>query len=211
MKTKQLGCRTVGSLLLLVFALSGAAQSTLFTFTSAPRGWIGQGQSLFATTNNFTILQETGINPYEVGFVIKSTTPGSNTIWTIELDCPPGYLTNGIYPHAERLGGNPGPGLDFSTSGRGDNTLTGYFEVLNISYDDNHTLLSFAADFVQYDVGVTNLWNQGSLRFNSLIPVPEPTPLHLGAIAGLGIGWRWRKGIWNAARIQLSRFDQGRK
>jgi hypothetical protein len=158
----------------------GNSQSTLFYFTSSPNSWIGQGQTVLATpTNGFYILPISGLNQYIVAFVIGSTTPSIHPIWDIEMDNPSGYLTNGIYANAERLGGNTGPGLDFDTTGRGDNTLTGSFDVLDISYDANHTLISFAADFVQYDVGVAGLWNQGSIRYNSIIPVPEPSTYSL--------------------------------
>jgi len=179
MNTRHIHCKIIVMVGSLFFSLHSNAQSTLFYFTSSPQSWIGQGQTVLATpTNGFSILPETGIYSHEVGFVIKPTHPDDRW-WWIEMDCPPTDLTVGFYPDAERLGGNTGPGLDFYTSGRGDNTLTGYFDVLEISYDANHTLLSFAADFVQYDVGVTSLWNQGSIRYNSTIPVPEPSTFSL--------------------------------
>jgi len=175
MNTRHIGGKLIPIIALCFLSIRGNSQSTLFYFTSSPRSWIGHGQTVFATpTNGFSILPETGINSHEVGFVIKPTNP-SDTWWWIELDCPPEDLAVGLYANAERLGGNTGPGLDFSTSGRGDNTLTGYFNVLDISYDANHTLISFAADFVQYDVGVADLCNEGSIRYNSIIPVPEPS------------------------------------
>ena len=174
--------------MIVIFALCflsirGNSQSTLFYFTSSPSSWIGQGQTVFATpTNGFYILPISGVNQYEVGFVIGATTPAIKPIWDIELAIPSGYLTNGFYANAERLGGNTGPGLNFDAPGRADNTLTGYFDVLDISYDADHTLISFAADFVQYDVGVADLWNQGSIRYNSIIPVPEPSTYSLFGI-----------------------------
>jgi hypothetical protein len=167
----------------LFLSIPGYSQSTLFYFTSSPNSWIGQGQSVLATpTNGFYILPISGVNQHEVGFVIGSTTPSIHPIWDIEMDIPSGYLTNGFYANAERLGGNIGPGLNFDAPGRADNTLTGYFDVLDISYDANQTLISFAADFVQYDVGVPSLWNQGSIRYNSIIPVPEPSTYSLFGI-----------------------------
>jgi hypothetical protein len=125
------------------------------------------------------------------------------------LDCPPGDLTVGFYANAERLGGNTGPGLDFSTSGRGDNTLTGYFNVLDISYDANHSLISFAADFVQYDVGVADLWNQGSIRYNSIIPVPEPSTFSLFGICILVFCFRMI--LPNKSLQAFERLGQTRK
>ena len=81
-------------------------------------------------------------------------------------------LTCGSYSNAHRyLGLTSYPGLSFMGNGRGDNTLTGYFAVLELANSTNGTLQSFAADFMQYDEGKTNAWNQGSLRFNSMVPV----------------------------------------
>ena len=182
MNTKHSGRKLFPIIALCFLSIRGNGQSTLFYFTSSPRSWIGQGQTVLATPAiGFSILPETGIYAHEVGFVIKPSNPHDRW-WWIELDCPPVDLTVGLYANAERLGGNTGPGLNFSTSGRGDNTLTGYFNVLDISYDANHTLISFAADFVQYDVGVADLWNQGSIRYNSIIPVPEPSTYRLFGI-----------------------------
>ncbi len=169
---KKMIIRHISSKLIVIAALCflsfrGNSQSTLFYFTSSPNSWIGQGQTVFAApTNGFYILPISGVNQYEAGFVIGSTTPTIHPIWDIEMDSPSEYLTNGFYANAERLGGNTGPGLNFDAPGRGDNTLTGYFNVLDINYDSNHTLVSFAADFVQYDVGVPGLWNQGGIRYN---------------------------------------------
>jgi hypothetical protein len=80
------------------------------------------------------------------------------------------------------------PGLDFSGDGRGDNTLTGYFNVLEIQYGSGNSIVSFAADFVQYDEGHMDWWNQGSIRFNSSLPIPEPSTLALISFCGLGVG-----------------------
>jgi hypothetical protein len=113
------------------------------------------------------------------------------------MDDPQGaspYLTDGLYEDAVGLGGNSGPGLSFYGAGRGDNTLTGSFDVLDISFDANHNLLSFAADFVEYDVGVTADWNEGSIRYNSTIPITTPEPA-TPALLALGAGLMWRRRI----------------
>ena len=183
--------------LLVNGALSTHAQTTAFYFTSSRSSWIGQGQTLLASSaNGYTINHVLGLNQYEVAFDVIPT-PSTGNWWWLEMNNPQGaspYLTNGLYENAERLGGNAGPGLSFYGAGRGDNTSTGYFNVLDIVYDANHNLLSFAADFVQYDYGLTTEWNQGSIRYNSIIPIPEPaTPALL--IFGLGrLGRRLRIG-----------------
>jgi len=111
-------------------------------------------------------------------------------------------LSTGLYLDATRypfnISYNPYSatnGLSFDGNGRGDNTLTGEFIVLDAEYDDLGTLTSFAADFIQNDEG--NIYDQdyGSIRYNSTIPldiyngvppslpVPEPSAWMLGAVA----------------------------
>jgi len=83
----------------------------------------------------------------------------------------------GFYPGATRwpfMGS--GPGMAFTSPGRGDNTLTGWFNVLQADYDVSGQPAAFAVDFVQYDEGNVTRWNRGSIRFNSDIPAPGPPP-----------------------------------
>jgi len=87
------------------------------------------------------------------------------------------------------------PGFWFAGNGRGDNEITGYFNVLEISYGPNYELASFAVDFVQNDENGYLGQSIGSLRFNSDIPLrgtlsaPEPTTLALLCAALGAITW----------------------
>jgi hypothetical protein len=74
--------------------------------------------------------------------------------------------------------------MAFTAPGRGDNTLTGYFNVLQAVYDTNGQVVSFAVDFLQYDEGGLSAWNMGSIRYDSTIP--EPSSILLTAF-GLSI------------------------
>ena len=68
------------------------------------------------------------------------------------------------------------PGLDFSGNHRGNNRLTGSFNILESNVADDGTF-SFAVDFLQYDEESTNAWIKGAIRYNSEVPVnltPEP-------------------------------------
>jgi hypothetical protein len=105
-------------------------------------------------------------------------------------------LSVGFYNNATRWPFNSPtkPGLDISGNGRGNNQLSGWFNVLEIAYGGNGDILSFAVDFRQYDENLTmsgpSLY--GSLRFNSTIPlspVPELSPLVLwaGGLAALAL------------------------
>jgi len=72
-----------------------------------------------------------------------------------------------------------GPGMAFTAPGRGNNTLSGWFNVLQADYQTNGQVAAFAVDFVQYDETIVTRWNRGSIRYNSHIPVPGPAPAML--------------------------------
>ena len=69
-----------------------------------------------------------------------------------------------------------GIGMEFSGPGRANNTLSGWFHVLQADYDEEGQVKAFAVDFVQYHETKLTWWNRGSVRFNSNIPVPGPEP-----------------------------------
>lgn len=111
-------------------------------------------------------------------------------------------LQVGYYDRATRFPFNSPtrPGLDISGNGRSNNTLYGWFNVLEISYGATGQLESFAVDFRQYDEarGPNGPSLYGSLRFNSDIainPVPEPATYAMlaGGLAIVGFAARRRK------------------
>ena len=52
------------------------------------------------------------------------------------------------------------------------------FTILDADYGPNGEVLSFAADFEQFDAEGESIL-RGKLRYNSNVPVPEPTTLCL--------------------------------
>jgi hypothetical protein len=95
-------------------------------------------------------------------------------------------LAIGFYDHATRFPFNSPtrPGLNFSGNGRGNNTLGGWFDVIDIAYDQNEDVLRFAVDFRQFDESenMSGPSTYGSLRINSNIamnPIPSPPSLVL--------------------------------
>jgi hypothetical protein len=103
-----------------------------------------------------------------------------NDVWQMIFGMPSGQpLTTGTYVNATRYPSqsSTAPGLDFSKHGSGNNELSGKFTILEVIVS-NGALLSFAADFTQYDGKALASWNYGSIRYNSSIPLntlpPEP-------------------------------------
>ena len=141
--------------------------TTNFLFVSSIQSWVGQGQSLFATPTNGYNVSLYQISPNILQFSITSTDSVA-TNWSLEFSCTNDAFTIGIYSNAMIAGGSPAR-LVFGGMGRGDNTAEGFFDVREATYSSNQ-LVSFAADFVQYDNNDTNAWNEGSIRYNSTIP-----------------------------------------
>jgi len=138
--------------------------ATFFSFTSSPSSWIGQGQTLTFTNVSGSGAVSFGAGGYGVTFV------GPN------FSAP----QVGFYPNATRYPFNgSGVGMAFTVPGRANNTLTGYFNVLEAVYTNGQPA-AFAVDFVQYDEGNLTWWNRGSIRYNSDIPSPGPqAPIRL--------------------------------
>ncbi|MGC3958307.1 MAG: PPC domain-containing protein [Verrucomicrobiota bacterium] len=142
--------------------------ATFFYFTSSTTAWIGQGQTL-TLTNSFSATRS--------GNLVRFSTSG----YQLEIiGAGPSLPVVGYYPGGSRYPFNgAGVGLNFTAPGRGNNTLSGWFNVLQADYQTNGSLAAFAVDFVQYDETVVTRWNRGSIRYNSTIPAPGAAPAML--------------------------------
>lgn len=162
------------TLALATLACSATGQTTAFYFTSSPTSWVGHGETRLVLPSEASF--SATHNVYN-GVSLNINTGDPHFIWLLDFNAPNrAPLAVGTYLDAIRYPSYPPslPGLNFSYDGRGDNTLTGYFDILEIQYGSGNSIVSFAADFVQYDEGNTDWWNQGSIRFNSSLPIPEP-------------------------------------
>jgi hypothetical protein len=186
--------------LFAVFCLfcGDAGAGTVFYYTSSPESWVGQGESATVTPDDgfaFIVQRNYGNG---VSFYINNFTPvpdPNNMIsWHLDFAAPynvalqPGQYENAIhftYQYSEY------PGLAFTGRGRANGSISGYFNVYEAVYGNNDEVISFAADFMQYDEGVEDAWSMGGIRYNSDYPIPEPSTFAL-LLAGLPfLGFIW--------------------
>jgi hypothetical protein len=190
-----LGC------LFSVVAPAASHAATALYFTSSQISFVGAGMTRIFTSGESSIegsrIFNEGVDTNDIKFRVRTLiAPGNFELWQLDLLGPNNTLaTVGYYPNAQRYpfatAGHPG--LDFSGDGRGNGTLTGFFQVLQADFTSAGNLSAYAADFTQYDSGNVRAWETGSIRFNSDIPitfVPEPTTATLLLLGMLGCGWR---------------------
>ena len=160
--------------LLHVFSAGTAsAQTTSLDLRSQPGDYIGGGidQTFGPADGIFTALRNFN-NGVSVNF------NGGPHWWFLNFAGPENTpLVPGVYENATRwpFHSPTGPGLDISGEGRGCNTLTGRFEVLEAVYGTTGEVERFAATFEQHcEGGVPALL--GSVLYNSTVPPPPPPP-----------------------------------
>lgn len=165
----------------LAGSLQPAQAATSLSFLSSPYSYVGGGETVSAGPDNGFDIGVYGDPFTMLGFSIaESWTPeGLSRYWNLELAAPQGAsLSVGSYANATRwpFQETTAPGLTFSGNYRGNNRLTGSFNILESNVADDGTF-SFAVDFLQYDEESTNAWIKGAIRYNSEVPVnltPEP-------------------------------------
>ncbi len=138
---------------------------TLVFFDSETGDYIGQGQQRRYSTANAVFRPQTWVSGNM--FVLQFT--GADTrFFNAQFRAPNGgLLMPGVYEGAVRATTSPPlAGVDFSGDGRGCNTLTGRFVVLESAYDSMGNIERFAADFEQHCEGAQPLL-YGAVRFNS--------------------------------------------
>jgi hypothetical protein len=136
------------------FPGSPGGQTTILAFQSQPGDFVGAG-----TTQNFTlaghIFSAWGSNSAPA-VNIRLAPVGAGPSWMLDMSAPSGTkLQPGTYENATRYPFQaPGvPGLSFSGNGRGCNTLTGRFDVLEAVYGPQGEVRRFHATFEQHCEG----------------------------------------------------------
>ena len=175
--------RTTRSTLVLAFGLmacSAAGGETLLVLSSQPGDYIGLGQQRVITTAEADFFVSRNFDN-GVGFWINDfARPDPQGIWwSVDLAAPyDAELSVGAYEGATRFPFQQPfePGLSVYGEGRGCNTLTGRFDVLEAVYDpQTGSVLSFAADFEQHCEGMAPAL-LGAIRYDSDVPVSIKVP-----------------------------------
>ena len=168
----------------------GQGPASVLYYTSQDGDYIGQGEARvlsFGPVSTLTVSR----NP--ANGVSVSMFQGSDWFF-LDLAAPgSAALQPGNYEGAVRYPFHgAGAGLSFYGNGRGCNTLTGRFDVLDIAYAPDGSVLSFAANFEQHCEGAVPAVF-GEFRFNSTILLGAsakgvraiaPNPVDLGAAPG---------------------------
>ena len=162
---------------LLVSPVTSWAQTTLLTLRSQPGDFVGGGQNL--TFNEVDGMFQVYVFNNDVNIVFN--TPGHSHFWNLVFGAPDhAPLVPGLYEGATRASfRGPGEaGLDIGGDGRGCNSVTGRFEVLEATYGTAGNILTFAATFEQHCEGATPAL-LGAILYNAHTPVPPQLYLTL--------------------------------
>jgi len=149
-----------------------AGQNILY-YSSQPGDYIGQGQEVRFTGADGSFSVNTYSNAIRTNFI----TPGWTHSWFLNIGTADGaVLQAGAYEAAQRFPSAGHPQLDFWGDGRGCNTLTGRFDVLEIVRDASGAVTQLAVNWEQHCNGIVPALF-GQIRYNSDVPVvPILTP-----------------------------------
>ena len=166
----------------LTFGSDASAGVTSLVLNSEAGDYIGGGQLLFfaEADGTFTAHQNAGTS-----VSIAFNTPTFSHFWYVDFAAANGAaLTVGTYTGALRFPfqGNQ-PGLSVAGDGRGCNTLTGSFEVLEAVYGPADQVISFRATFEQHCEGFSPAL-RGEIRYNATVPVQLTAPSTMSGIQG---------------------------
>ena len=187
-----------------VRTLLGMPTGNLLYYSSEQGDSIGMGATeLMSASSRYAFSPPSPASNLPTFSVIQS---GYSSWWYLSLKMPSGnQLSPGSFENAQRAAFTPAgtPGLDFSGNGRGCNTDTGRFDILEASYDPSGNVQKFAIDFEQHCEGMAPALF-GQLRYNSSIPVDLTLNSGYGEFSP---GWNLAGNSKNAAIDVASTFN----
>lgn len=168
--------KKIAPILISAMAFSAVVSATPVTFLEmhSTGAYVVPAGDYFYDADNSSI---TGYNQYSSNRTYYQNSPSFRVNysgnWNVSFSTHElgGPMELGVYDNAVRFPFEPNgvPGISITGNGRGNNTLTGSFEVHDIAYSGN-TLLRFAATFEQ-NTAITGRISYNSEYFET---VPEP-------------------------------------
>lgn len=181
----------------LVVLAGSVNAATVFTFTSDPGNWVGQGKSLSTENlNDFTIKMFTGYGNHIHMNLFWGDDFGIHDydLFLQRKDgkmLEPGQYDATEFPFNNLKGTN---GITFAGEARCSNWQVGNFRIHEIAYSTDGSIEKLAVDFEQYESTAYaryepnyNAGLYGKLRWNSDYPLNNPVPIP-GAVWLLGSG-----------------------
>jgi hypothetical protein len=168
--------RLAGIVAALTVAAPVGAQQPLeasLSFVSDPGDYIGGGQSRAFTLDTASFTVRGGQNGGSVGVTVF---PFAGGFWFLDLAAPQGtQLAAGPYEGAARypFQAPSQPGLSLTGDGRGCNTVSGRFNVIEAQFGPNSDVTRFHATFEQHCEGAAAAL-YGEIR---VVNPPPPPPL----------------------------------
>jgi hypothetical protein len=176
-----------------------ASAASIFAYTSSPDSWIGLGKTDLFQEPEKNFVLSAGVDNGLHLFVCNSSDWINFDYWNLHFTAfaskqfEVGKIYEGIRPIGVITGEKSQ--MEFSGSGRGNNTLSGFFQIHEVEYFGNQ-ITKIALDFTQYDGGQVNKWNKGNIRINSSVPltlpIPEPSIIGLLVFSSLTLVRRKR-------------------
>ena len=170
--------RSILCVFILVGSASASAGQNILYYLSQAGDYIGLGEEDTYTSADGTFTAYSTVpNVARVRFA----TPTFSHWWDLTVSAPDNApLLPGAYEGAQRAPFKTAghPGLDFSGDGRGCNTLTGRFDVLEIVRDATGAITQLAVNWEQHCEGAAPAL-LGQLRYNSDVPVIRRARINL--------------------------------
>ena len=179
-------CALLTVLGLSIFGATAHGQVTSLTLNSDPGDYIGAGQFLFLSPADGTFSAQQN---FDQGVTVDLF--GPNHFWLVDFAAANNQLlTVGTYTGATRFPfqASTEPGLDVAGDGRGCNTLTGSFTVLEVNYGAGSSINSFDAIFEQHCEGATPAL-RGEIRYNAHPTVNVTAPAQLTVVENQSVNF----------------------